>query len=449
MMDFGILRQDVPGLQVVGQSPPPPGSPLSDLETPRAARPAQQDPLRQFVTELPTHLNDLHTKVSQPIAATSATTHGTKTLAEYAALKERERSGTLRSDEAEYVRYGTPIMRQTEKALADLFGGETALVFRSGMAAIEKTLEAVLEDGGHIIVFAQGYRQTNALLERWAKRGLIELSSIPIDGFKEIGTYIKPNTKAVFFETPSNPFLRVIDVRSVKTQIEAAGSDALLIVDDTFAPPPNQYSFECGADLVVPSLTKYLSGNNQVLGGAVIGSERHLKPIFQLRSQCGNISHDVDCEQVLQGLATLEERVRRANINGEHVANLLARNPYVTELFYPGHDSHPDYEIALSQMKGFGGVVSFRIDARDLHDVAAFTDAFVEASPTGTFIAPSFGGDLPLISAVTVVSHFQQSEAERKSRGIPLDLIRLSCGTIPTQHLTDALQAGFEAMARR
>jgi len=445
-MSLDAREQKDPVFEIPPQAPQSLPAPLHALQAPQRVEPERRDPLREFVMELPACLIDLNTRVSQPIAATSATTHGTRTLAEYAALKEREWRGTLRSDEAEYVRYGTPIMRQTEGALARLFGGETALVFRSGMAAIEKTLEAVLDEGGHIIVFAQGYRQTNALVERWARRGLIELSSVPIDGFKEIGRHIKANTKAVFFETPSNPFLRVIDVRSVKNQIEAAGSNALLIVDDTFAPPPNQNSFECGADIVVPSLTKYLSGNNQVLGGAAIGAQRVLQPIFQLRSQCGNISHDVDCAQVLEGLATLDDRVRRANLNGEHVANMLARHPRVRELFYPGHTSHPDYDIAIAQMSGFGGVVSFRIDARDLFDVAAFTDAFVEAAPPGTFIAPSFGGDLPLISAVTVVSHFQQSEAERSTRGIPLDLIRLSCGTVPPQVLTDALQAGFEAM---
>jgi cystathionine gamma-synthase len=417
-------------------------SPASRTEVVQGA----QDPMRRFVEEIPASIRDRKTIVSEPIAGPNSTTHGSKTLQDFAELKRRELEGTLRDDEAEYVRYGTPITRQTERELAQLFGAEGALVFCSGMAAIEKTLESVLDGGGHIIVFAQGYRQTNALLERWAKRGGLELSMIPIEGFNQLNEHLRPDTKAVFFETPSNPFLRVLDVRGVKEQLRNAGSEALLIVDDTFAPPPNQNSIALGADLVVPSLTKYLSGSNQVLGGAVMGRQELLRPISELRSQCGNISRDNDCQGVLDGLTTLHERIERSNENGMHVAELLARNPHVSTLYYPGHSSHPDYHIAQAQMSGFGGVVSFRIKAHDLHAVAAFTNAFVRASPEGTFIAPSFGGELPLISAVAVVSHFRQSAEERASRGIPIDLIRLSVGTIPKQQLTDALAAGFEAL---
>lgn len=405
-----------------------------------------QDPLRRFVADIPASLRDLNTRVSEPIAGPNSTTHGSKTLEHFAELKRRELEGALGDDEAEYVRYGTPITRQTERELAKLFGTESALVFCSGMAAIEKTLESVLDGGGHIVVFAQGYRQTNALLERWAKRGGIELSMIPIEGFNQLEDHLRSDTKAVFFETPSNPFLRVVNVSGVKEQLVRAESKALLIVDDTFSPPPNQNSIALGADLVVPSLTKYLSGSNQVLGGAVMGRAELLRPIGELRSQCGNISRDNDCRGVLQGLMTLRERIERSNENGMHVAELLARNPHVSTLYYPGHDSHPDYDIAQAQMSGFGGVVSFRIKAQDLNEVAAFTNAFVKASPEGTFIAPSFGGELPLISAVAVVSHFRQSAEERASRGIPIDLIRLSVGTIPKQQLTDALVAGFEAL---
>ena len=410
------------------------------------------DPLRQYVEDLPRQIRDLNTRVAEPIASITSTTHGAKTLADFAALKEREATGTLRPDEAEYFRYGTPITRRLEARLAALEGGEASVVFRSGMAAISSVIDSVLPltgEVGHIIVGTEGYRQTRNILERMVKRKQVELTVIPMDGFTEVYKHLKPNTVAVFYESISNPYLRVIDVQDVKAQIVAAGSTALNIVDHTFASPINQRPLELGADLVVPSLTKYMSGNNQVGAGAVIGRADLVARVKEVRGQVGNIAHDIDCLGVEVGLETLNERVERANANGVHVANLLTRNPNVLEVWYPGHPTHTDYKTAQAQMSGFGGVISFRIRARDFHDIAAFTDAFIAASSTGTYIAPSFGGEQPLVSVVAIVSHFSQTPAERAARGIPDDLLRLSVGTGSPQALTEAFQAGFLALEAR
>lgn len=413
----------------------------------------QIDPLREYIREIQPERRPLSEQVSQPIAERTATTHGSKNLRDFATLKYREKEGLLGPNEAEYGRYGTPILRRVEEALAKLDGGEQALIFRSGMAAIETVIHSILptkgSEHGHIIAARQGYRQTNAILEELDARGWAEVDLIEADDFNDLARFIKPNTVGIIFETPSNPFLRVIDVAAVKRQVVDAGSKALVIADHTFADPINQRPLEQGADLVIPSLTKYISGSNQAMGGAVIGSKELLLPIYQLRSRSGNIGHDSDCLEIEAGIATLEERTARANENGLHVANILGRHPLVKQLWYPGHPSHPDYDVASKQMTGFGGVISFTIDARDMRDVEAFVDAFIEASPEGTFLAPSFGGDKPLISAVTVVSHFQQSAEERAARGIPFELIRLSTGTIPPQQLTDALEAAFTALETR
>jgi cystathionine gamma-synthase len=411
------------------------------------------DPLREYLREVQPELRPLSEQVSQPIAERTATTHGSKNLRDFATLKYREKEGLLGENEAEYGRYGTPILRRVESALAKLDGGEQALVFRSGMAAIETVIHSILptqgSERGHIIAARQGYRQTNAILEELHARGWAEVDLIDVDDFNDLSRFIKPNTVGIIFETPSNPFLRVIDVAAVKKQVLEADSNALIIADHTFAGPLNQLPLTQGADLVIPSLTKYISGNNQALGGAVIGSKERLLPIYQRRSRSGNIGHDIDCLEIEAGILTLPERTAQANENGLHVANILSRHPLVQELWYPGHPSHPDYDVATKQMSGFGGVVSFRIEASDLKDVEAFVDAFIDSSPEGTFLAPSFGGDKPLISAVTVVSHFQQSAEERASRGIPFDLIRLSTGTISPQQLTDALEAAFTALEER
>jgi cystathionine gamma-synthase len=414
-----------------------------------ALTPTGTDPLRAYVQQLSSEVTHPHHRVAEPIAPHTSTTHGSRTLAEFAALKEREKNGELRPDEAEYFRYGTPITRRVESALAYLEGGESAALFRSGMAAISAVIDSVLplsREVGHIIVGTEGYRQTRNILDRMVKRGQVELSVIPMNAFTDVERYLKPNTKAVFFETPSNPYLRVIDVALVKEQIRAKGSEALVIVDHTFASPVNQKPLLQGADLVVPSLTKYVSGNNQVGAGAVIGRADLVLAAREVRGQHGTIAHDIDCLGVEAGLVTLKERVEQSNRNGLHVATLLSRNPNVLEMWYPGHPSHGDYAVACKQMSGFGGVLSFRIRARDFKDIEAFTDAFIAASPAGTFIAPSFGGEAPLLSVVTVVSHFQQSPEERMVRGIPNDLIRLSVGTVPEQALTNAFEAGFTAL---
>ena len=346
---------------------------------------------------------------------------------------------------------GTQITARTEKTLGRLDGGE-AVVFRSRMAAISAVIDAILPIDGsvaHIIVPEQGYRQTWNILDRLQKQGRVELSVVPMDGFNDIQKLLKPNTAGVFFETPSNPFLRVIDVQEVRNQVDRAGSNALVIVDHTFAGPLNQQPLSQGAHLVVPSLTKYVTGSNQAGAGGVVGHGELIRRVRALRALHGTIAHDADCLRIDQGIATLKERTERNNENGLHVAELLAGHPLVRQLWYPGHPSHPDYSVAQKQMAGYGGVVSFRLGARDFHDIAAFVDAFIAASPEGTYIAPSFGGNTPLVSAVAVVSHFQQTPAERAARGIPDDLMRIALGTQSKESLTKAFEAGFAALAVR
>ena len=425
---------------------------LDALKFPPAStpvRPIAGDLIRAYEADIPQEIRNPERIVAEPIAPSHATTFGSKSLVEFAELKRREAAKILHPAEAEYVRYGTAVSRRVERKLADLEGGEMALVFPSGMAAIEKVIDALIPNSStqkaHFIVGTEGYRQTRNILERLVSRGWIELTVIPMGHFDRVHEHLKPNTAAVFFETPSNPYLRVIDVADVKKQVVASGTNALVVVDHTFAGPLNQKPLEQGADLVVPSLTKYIGGNNQVLAGAVVGSKELVLRVFELRSQSA-IARDDECLRIEEGISTLSARTELSNLNGEHVAKLLARNPNVRQLWYPGHESHPDYQIALRQMKGFGGVVTFRLKARDFHEIAAFTDAFIAASPKGTYIAPSFGGEFPLISAVPIVSHFSQTVAERKARNIPDDLVRLSVGTIHPQLLTDALEAGFNAL---
>jgi len=413
-----------------------------------------EDPLQQFVADLPRELRDPRSEVAAPIAeGGNATTFGARSLEEFAALKYREMLGLLHVNEAEYFRYGTPITRRVEQQLAALDGGEVAAVFRSGMAAIDTLIDALVpvsREIPHFIVAREGYRQTRNLLDRLVARGHAELTEVAMEDFNNLDGLIQPHTKAIFFETPSNPFLKVVDIARVREQVHAANSDALIIVDHTFANPYNQKPLEQGADVVVPSLTKYVGGNNKVAAGAVIGRGEILARVLEYRGQKGNIASDGDCLGVEEGLLSLEDRNALSNGNGIAVATFLNEHPLVERVWYPGLPSHPDYDVAARQMPGgFGGVVSFCIAARDFHDVAAFIDTFIAESGDETFLAPSFGGEAPIISSVPIVSHFRQSAAERAERGIPDNLVRLSVGNGESAALLCALTRAFDSLRRK
>lgn len=423
----------------------------SKTNTHAAVEPTQQglDPLREFIDQLPPQLLDPSTRVAFPVAPSFATSYGSSTLEEFAALKIREANDTLLPNESEYGRYGTPITKHLEHQLATLDQGEAALVFSSGMAAIETVIDAVLptsgSEKGHLIVADEGYRQTSNILARMESRGWIELTRIPTSDFVDVGRYLQKNTKAILFETPSNPYLRTIDIRKVREQVDEAHSSARIVVDHTFSSPINQRPLEQGADLVIPSLTKYIGGRNEVIGGAIIGSRALLKEIATFRGQKGNILSDADALRVEEGLSTLPQRMHCLNRNGQHVAELLARHPQVDEVWYPGLTSHPDHPVAKAQMSGFGGVVTFTVRANDFCELGAFSNALVR-NLEGAFIAPSFGSENALLSVVTVVSHFTQSLQERAARNIPFNLLRLSVGTGAPEELTEALKAAFAAL---
>ncbi len=429
---------------------------LDALRHPPRAPEVVDDPVQAYRRSLPAAVLQGEGKGQgiQPVAeGGNATTFGATTLAEFTGLQWRDVSKQLHPGEAEYFRYGTPISRRVESALAELDCGEAAVIFRSGMAAIWTLIDTLMplsREVAHFIVGREGYKQTRNILDRLKLRGHVELTEIPMDSFGSLEHLIQPNTKAIFFETPSNPFLKVIDVERVAAQVKSARSDALVVVDHTFANPLNQKPLLQGADVVVPSLTKYIGGDNRTAAGAVIGRSEIVDRVRELRSQVGNIVAEGDCLRVEQGLETLEERNKLSNRNALLAAQILEAHPMVRQVFYPGLPSHADHAVALRQMPGgFGGVVSFQLCSRDFHDVAAFIDTFLRVAPKGSFIGPSFGGEYPLISSVPIVSHFRQTPEERAQRGIPDDLVRLSVGTIPPEWLEEALRAGLLALADR
>ncbi|MCS7179445.1 MAG: aminotransferase class I/II-fold pyridoxal phosphate-dependent enzyme [Anaerolineae bacterium] len=318
----------------------------------------------------------------------------------------------------EYSRYSNPTLRMAEHKLAALEGGERALLFASGMAAIATTLLALLSQGDHLLMVSDGYHRTTELARTYLSCWGIETTFVPIDQPERWEVALRPNTRLMFTETPTNPYLRVMDLRAL---VDFARRHQLLtIVDSTFATPVNLRPLEYGVNLVIHSATKYLGGHNDLLAGVVIGPAEILNQIEKLRGILGTISNPNEAYLLIRGLKTLALRIQRQNENGQRVAEYLASHPRVCRVYYPSLPSHPDHAVACRQMSGFGGVVSFEIDG-DFARTARFIDLL-----RIPYIGPTLGGVESVVQQPAAL--FSLDPRERAEAGIRDNLVRYSLG---------------------
>lgn len=336
----------------------------------------------------------------------------------------------------EYGRYGNPTQRIAEQKLAALDGAEDCLLFASGMAAITTTLFAVLSHGSHVIVTDDSYRRTRQFLTQVLHRYGIEVSVAPAGDYEAVEEAIRPTTRALISESPTNPYNCIVDLERfadigrrhrVKT-----------IIDATFATPFNQRPLEFGIDVVLHSATKYLGGHNDLLAGAVLGSAELVDGIRSLQAVTGAIVDPLAAYLLVRGLKTFALRVARQNENGQALAEFLEAHPRVTAVHYAGLRSHPQYEIARRQMHGFGGVVSFEI-AGDLEATSRVVDGCRIPQ-----IAPSLGGVESLIEQPALMSFYELTTEERLQVGIKDNLIRYSVGIEDAEDLIADLAAALE-----
>jgi len=284
----------------------------------------------------------------------------------------------------EYGRYTNPTQSAAERKLAALEGGEQALLFSSGMSAFTTTLAALLSSGDHLIMVSDCYHRSKEFALDFMGRWGIETTLVSVDRPAEFAAAIRPNTRLIFAETPTNPYLRVVDLAQV---VELARAhDIITLIDSTFATPLNLRPLDRGIELVMHSATKYLGGHNDLLAGAIIGSRQSLAHIQHARGVMGTMSNPHDAYLLLRGLKTLEVRLRRHNENGQRVAVFLEGHPAVERVYYPGLPSHPDFEVARRQMTGFGGVVTFEIRG-DWKRTGQFIDRLEMP-----YIGPTLGG---------------------------------------------------------
>ena len=353
--------------------------------------------------------------LTTPIIQTS--TYTFENTAEVLEFMHRKAADNLPARD-EYGRYSNPTQSVAERKIAVLENGERALLFASGMCAITTTLFTLLSSGDHLVMISGVYRRTSDFARNFLSRWGIETTFAPIDDLTALAAAIRPTTRLIFAETPTNPYLRVMDLARV---VEIARQhDIITAIDSTFATPINLRPLEYGIDLVIHSATKYLGGHNDLLAGAVIGSCEFLAEIEGARGVLGGISNPHDAYLLLRGLKTLELRVRRQNENGLRVAQFLADHSAVHCVHYPGLPSHPDHEIAQRQMTGFGGVVSFEIEG-DMEKTGRFIDRL-----RLPYIGPTLGGVESIAQQQAIFVSLDPEE--RRASGVSDNLVRYALG---------------------
>ncbi|MBK7952063.1 MAG: aminotransferase class I/II-fold pyridoxal phosphate-dependent enzyme [Deltaproteobacteria bacterium] len=342
-----------------------------------------------------------------------------------------------KSQREEYGRYGNPTWRAVERKVSALEGGEESILFASGMCAATTTFMALLPENSHLIVTSDCYRRTRQFINQFLSRMGVETTVIEPGNLAAFEAAIRPNTKLFFTESPTNPYLRVIDVPAFAKAAHARG--VKVIIDSTFATPVNHRPLSDGADLVLHSATKYLGGHNDLLAGTLTGPKEMIEPVRKALGVLGGIIDSHAAWLLLRGIKTLDIRMERHNANGMAIARYLEAHPKIKHVWYPGLASHPDHAVAIRQMKGFGGVVTFEIDT-DLAGAMRFID-----STTIPYQAPSLGGVESLIELPVTMSFWDVPKEKRLELGIKDSLVRFAAGI---ENAADLLADLEQALAK-
>jgi cystathionine gamma-synthase len=338
----------------------------------------------------------------------------------------------------EYGRYGNPGERVVERKLAALEGGEDAVLFSSGMAAIVGLLMAKLSACDEVIFFDECYHRSREFCSKHLSRFGVTTRQVPACDYDAMEAAITPHTKLLISESPTNPHLSCVDLDRFAEIGREHGVETL--IDATLATPYNLRPIDAGIDYVLHSATKYLGGHNDLLAGVVVGTTKQLDPVRNLRGIMGAVNGPQNAYLLSRGLKTLELRMQRHNENGQRVAEFLESHPRVERVFYPGLKSHPYHAIAKKTMRGYGGLVTFLVKDADWRATADIVDAVKIPR-----IAPSLGGVESLIEQPLVMSYYECTPEERKRYGIPDNMIRLACGIENAEDLIADLE---QALAR-
>ena len=334
----------------------------------------------------------------------------------------------------EYSRGANPTRTALENSFAAIEGGTHGFAFSSGSSAIDCVLR-LLNPGDEIIAGDDLYGGTYRMFTRLFKKYGLEFSFVDMNSVSNVTDKITSKTKLVWLETPTNPLMKIADIKGISSAVKDVDSTILVTVDNTFATPYLQQPLSLGADIVMHSATKYLGGHSDLVMGALMVKDSKLaEELHFIQFAAGAVAGPMDSFLALRGIKTLHIRMQRHCENGKAVANFLKNHPKVGEVYYPGFENHPNHDVAKNQMKDFGGMVSFRL--KDESREAAFK--FLENTKVFT-LAESLGGVESLVNHPTTMTHASIPEPERLKIGITDSLIRLSVGIEDEEDLLNDL----------
>jgi cystathionine gamma-synthase len=378
-----------------------------------------------------------HRALITPLVQTATYTYDD--TADLCAFQEAKLWGK-QGERLQYGRYGNPTVRAVEKRMAALEHGEAALLFPTGMTAVTSALLSILSTGSHIIYTDDCYSKTRDFINKFLKRLGIESTQVAMGDYEALATAVQPNTRLILSESPTNPYLRVADLEKLAT-IARQKRGLKTIIDATFATPVNQNPLDFGIDLVIHSGTKYLSGHNDIMAGVAVGGAELIGALRQSQGILGGVLDPHAAYLLERGLKTLHLRVQQQNQSAQAVAEFLEAQPGIARVWYPGLPSHPDYETAKQQMRGFGGVVSFEVEPADGETPLDAAARVIDAVRL-PYHAATLGGVETLIMQPALMSYYDLSTEERLTIGIKDNLVRLAIGIEDTADiLADLAQA--------
>jgi len=340
-----------------------------------------------------------------------------------------------------YTRWGNPTITVAEETVAAIEGVEAARTFASGMGAITSTILALLRTGDHIVAQRDIYGGVTKFFSEWLPKMGIETTFVDTTDYEQHGQAIRPNTKLLYLESPTNPALRVVDMKKAAALAKQHG--LISMVDSTFGTPINQHPAEYGIDLVMHSGTKYLSGHADLTCGVVCGRRELMERLWETRTTLGNCMDPHAAWLLIRGLKTLAVRVARQNENAQRVAEFLEQHAKVRRVHYPFLKSHPQYAIAREQMRGGGGMVTFEVEGtgEDARRVSEAMSLFT--------LATSLGGVESLVSIPVLTSHAMISAEQREKMGVTEQMVRLSVGIESADDLIADLEHALAAVGAR
>jgi len=338
-----------------------------------------------------------------------------------------------------YTRYGNPTHTVAEKAIAELEGTDRALLFSSGMNAITTSILALLRSGDHIVAQRDIYGGATKFLGHWLPKFGIETTFVDTTEYDQHERAIRPNTRLLYLESPTNPTLRIVDLRCVAAI--ARQHNLLTMIDSTFATPVNSRPAEFGIDLVMHSGTKYFGGHSDLIAGAVAGRADLIEKIHNTRTTLGGNMDPHAAWLLLRGIKTLAVRVHRQNENALRIAQFLSHHPNVRRVHYPFLEGHPQRALAMQQMRGGGGIVSFEVEGTG-EDARKLTESLNLFT-----LAPSLGGVDSLVCIPVLTSHAMIPSEHRAKVGITEQMIRLSVGIEHSDDLIADLERALEVVS--